>query len=342
MPGTSNSARVAWLCAATLLVFLVWLAVPTSSNVGVGFFYAIPVGLATWWFGTRAGVVTLLACSVLYCTGALIDPIEHFGIALVVRMVAFGAVVAVITVLRERQSALEHSKEELEAIRAALAPAALPRLPGIDAAAAFAPSELGVSGDFYLLTNGPDHSAIAIVGDVVGHGPAAARLATFVRARFAALAAGTSDPAELLSLANVALVDRPGHEKELVSAVCLRLRDDELHWAIAGHPPPLLLPGLEELTPTTSTYLLGADPKLELTNRQARLRRGEGIFIYTDGATDVRRGKEMLGLSGLRGLLAPLVGSPTPTLVSRTEKAILEWAEKPIRDDLCLLALKPR
>lgn len=339
---TANSARVAWLCLAAVGVFLVWLAAPSSSNVGIGFFYAIPVGLATWWFGRRAGVIALLACSVLYCIGALIDPIPHFGVAIAVRMLAFAGIVALVAILRERQLALEHSVEELEAIRSALTPAALPQLPGIDAAASFVPSELGVSGDFYLLTNGPDRSAIAIVGDVVGHGPGAARLATFVRARFAALAAGTSDPAELLTLVNGALVDRSGGERELVSAACLRLRGETLHWAVAGHPPPLRLPGMEELSPAGVTYLLGADPELELANRASTLARGEGVVVYTDGATDVRREKAMLGVEGLKTFLAPLAERPAQAIVSQTEKAILEWAGKPIQDDLCLLALKPR
>lgn len=343
MPGTvSNSGRVVWLCVLVTAVFAIWLATPSSSNVGIGFFFAVPVGLATWWFGFRAGVITLLGCGVLYCTGALLDPVPHLGIALALRVLAFAGVAGIVSMLRERQFALERSTEELETIRAALAPTALPQLPGIDAAAAFAPSQLGVSGDFYLLTNGPDRSAVAIVGDVVGHGPGAARLATFVRARFAALTAGTSDPAELLNLANVALLDRPGHERELVSAVCLRLRGDRLHWAVAGHPPPLRLPNLEEMKPDGSTYLLGADTELELTSRETTLRRGEGVLLYTDGATDVRGVNGMLGLAGLRTLLAPLVEKPARAIVSRTEKEILEWAEKPIRDDLCLLALKSR
>lgn len=343
MPGTvSNSGRVVWLCVLVLGIFAVWLATPASSNVGIGFLYAVPIGLATWWFGRRAGVIALLACGVLYCAGALLDPIPHFGAAFALRLLAFAGVVVVVSILRERQLALERSAEELETIRAALAPTALPRLPGIDAAAAFAPSEHGVSGDFYLLTNGPDRSAVAIVGDVVGHGPGAARLATFVRARFAALTAGTSDPAELLNLTNGALLDRPGHERELVSAVCLRLRGDELRWAIAGHPPPLRLPNLDELTPPSSTYLLGADAELELTCSETTLRRGEGVLLYTDGATDVRGDAGMLGLAGLRAVLAPLVEKPARTIVSRTEREILEWAGKPIRDDLCLLALKSR
>jgi sigma-B regulation protein RsbU (phosphoserine phosphatase) len=339
-----NPARLAGVCAMALLVFVVWLVTPAQTNVGIGFFYAIPIGLAAWWGGRRAGAAAVAGCVVLYVIGSAIQPVSHFEATLAVRLLAFVAVAILVSLLREKMTVLEHSVEELEAIRAALTPSALPQLPGIDAAAAFVPSEYGVSGDFYLLTNGPDSSAVAIVGDVVGHGPEAARLATFIRARFAAFAASTSDPAELLMLANGALLDQPRHERELVSAVCLRFcaKEAQLSWAIAGHPLPLRLPGLDEFPPESSTFLLGADANLSLSNREASLRVGDGVVVYTDGATDVRRDGEMLGLDGLSRFIAPLAKLPAAAMVSRVEKAILEWAEAPIRDDLCVLVLKPQ
>jgi serine phosphatase RsbU (regulator of sigma subunit) len=341
---TPNPARLAWVCAAALAVFVIWLVTPAQTNVGIGFFYAIPIGLAAWWGGRRAAAAAVVGCAVLYLIGSAIQPVSHFGATLAVRLLAFVAVAVLVSLLREKMTVLEHSVEELEAIRAALTPAALPQLPGVDAAAAFVPSEHGVSGDFYLLTNGPDSSAVAIVGDVVGHGPEAARLATFIRARFAAFAANTSDPAELLMLANGALFDRPRHERELVSAVCLRYRTEgsRLCWAIAGHPPPLRLAGLAELPSETPTFLLGAEADLSLSNREASLRAGDGVVVYTDGATDVRREGAMLGLDGLSKFLSPLAKLPAGAMVSQLEKAILEWAEGPIRDDLCVLVLKPR
>jgi serine phosphatase RsbU (regulator of sigma subunit) len=341
---TSNTARVAWICAAAAAVFIVWLATTAASNPGIAFFYAVPVGLATWWFGRRAGVVTVAACIGLYAAGALIQPVPDFAVALAVRLIAFGGVVLLVALLRERLLVLEHSAEELEAIRAALTPSTLPELADVDAAAAFVPSEHGVSGDFYLLTNGPDGSTLAIVGDVVGHGPEAAQLATFVRARLAALAAGTSDPAELLTLTNAALVDRVGHERDLVSAVCMRFRasDAQLCWAVAGHPLPLRLSDREELQPGNGTFLLGADRDLTLANTESHLEPGDGVVIYTDGATDVRQRDALLGLDGLSRLLEPLVELPAHGIVSRVEQAILDWADGPIRDDLCLLVLKPK
>jgi serine phosphatase RsbU (regulator of sigma subunit) len=345
VPGTeSNIARVAWVCAATLAVFVSWIAIGPGASVGIAFFYAIPIGLATWWGGRRRGAVVAVACVGLYVAGALIHPVPDLGIALAVRVIAFLAVALLVSVAKERLTALEHSAEELEAIRAALTPSTLPELPDVDAAAAFVPSEHGVSGDFYLLTNGPDGSTIAVVGDVVGHGAPAARLATFVRARFAALTAGSGDPAELLTLVNEALLDRPGQDRELVSAACLRFSpaDAMLSWAVAGHPPPLRLPELQELRPDASTLPLGASAELELINVETSLKGGGGVLIYTDGATDVRREEAPLGFEGLSGLLAPLAHFPARAMVTQIQQAILEWTDGPIRDDLCVLVLKPK
>jgi serine phosphatase RsbU (regulator of sigma subunit) len=340
---TSIVARLAWIAAATALVFVVWILTGSASNAGIGFFYAVPVGLTTWWFGVRAGLLAAFACAGLYALGSAIYPVPRLGLALGVRLVAFVGIAILVAFLRERILVLEHSAEELGAIRAALTPASLPELADVDAAAAFVPSEYGVSGDFYLLTNGPDGSTLAIVGDVVGHGPDAAQLATFVRARLAALATGTSDPAELLTLTNTALVGRDGHDRELVSAVCMRFRpgDARLCWAVAGHPLPLRLSDRAELEPRGSTFLLGSKPELRLDNAESHLPDGDGIVIYTDGATDVRRQGRLLGVEGLSGLLEPLGALPAHAIVTQVERAIVEWADGPIRDDLCVLVLKP-
>jgi serine phosphatase RsbU (regulator of sigma subunit) len=346
MPGgPSTLARVSWVCVSTVLVLLLWIFLQAHGGGGVGFFYAIPVGLTTWWFGVRWAVVAACACACIYIVSILVDPVPSPALAVGLRAIAFAIVIAVVSLSRERLIALEHSAGELEAIRAALTPAAIPRLHDVDAGAAFAPSEYGVSGDFYLLTNGPDNSTIAVVGDVVGHGPRAARLATFIRARLAAFAANTSDPAEILTLANAALVEQHGPNQEIVSAVCLRYRseDSTVCWALAGHPPPLRLPQLREMQPAGDTLLLGVRERLELTATEVRLAPvDDGVLVYTDGATDVRHDDALLGLDGLARLLAPLAKLPAPTLAREAQRAVLEWADKPIGDDLCLLVLRPK
>ena len=86
----------------------------------------------------------------------------------------------------------------------------------------------------------------------------------------------------------------------------MRPGDETVCWARAGHPPPLRLPHLAELDADGSTFLLGADAALALENTEASIAGSEGLVVYTDGATDVRRGREMLGLDGLSRMLAPL------------------------------------
>lgn len=338
-------ARVAWVCAATAVVLLAWILLEAHGGGGVAFFYAVPVGLATWWFGPRWAVLVAIACIAIYAISLVIEPAPNGVLSVFLRVLAFAVVVILVSLARQRITVLEHSAEELDAIRAALTPSALPHLHGIDAGAAFVPSEYGVSGDFYLLTNGPDNSTIAVVGDVVGHGPRAARLATFVRARFAAFAVNTDDPAEILELANAALIERHGPDEDIVSAVCLRYRPDDstICWARAGHPPPLRLPGLEELPADGDTMLLGVLENLELESVEVRLDTpDDGVLVYTDGATDVRQDNALLGLDGLAGMLSPLAKLPAPQLASQAQRAVLEWADKPIGDDVCLLVLRPQ
>lgn len=262
--------------------------------------------------------------------------------SILVVLVVLAALALAARLVRARLTGLEHSAEELEAIREALAPPALPEVRGAEFATSFVPSELGVSGDFFLVVDRDDCS-LAVVGDVVGHGPKAAQLATFVRARLGAFAANTDDPAELLMLANRALVESPRRDA-FVSAVSLRYSPDssELAWAVAGHPAPLCLPDLEALEMPSHTLLLGVDSDLALRTLKVQLGHDEGILTYTDGATDVRgRDGATLGQAGLLALLDPLAGMDARRLVNGAERAILDWAASPIKDDLCLLAMRP-
>ncbi len=143
-----------------------------------------------------------------------------------------------------RLEAAEHELDDLRAIRDALTPPELPQRPGLELAAAFLPASAErVSGDFYLVCEGPQDSTVLVVGDVVGHGLHAARRAAFARTTFAATAPFSDDPSRLLSWANTALVERAGITEDFVTAACVTYLPSEqlLRWAYAGHPPALRL-----------------------------------------------------------------------------------------------------
>jgi serine phosphatase RsbU (regulator of sigma subunit) len=143
--------------------------------------------------------------------------------------------------LRERLAAAEHELEDLRAIRDALTPPELPQRPGLELAAAFLPAAAErVSGDFYLVAEGPQDSTLLVIGDVVGHGLRAGRRAAFVRTTFAATAPFSDDPRRLLSWANTALIERAGTSSEFVTAACMSYLPSErrLRWPTpAIHPP---------------------------------------------------------------------------------------------------------
>jgi serine phosphatase RsbU (regulator of sigma subunit) len=340
--GPPSYVRVLWAVLLTGVIFGLWLLVTNSAHGGIAFFYAVPIALVTWWFGLRAGSLAAFLTLGVYSLGALIQPIDEFWFTLLTRAVAFGIVVGLVTVVRNQFLRLEESAEELEVIQAALTPAALPPTPGLDVAAAFVPSHHGVSGDFYLVTSPPDGSTVVVLGDVVGHGPIAARLATFIRARLATFAANVTDPVEILQLANAALIERSGRSQELVSAICLRIdRRGTLRGAVAGHPPPLRLPDLMPLEPSGETSLLGIHRTLAVSTIDAGLPRQGGVLAYTDGATDLRRDGSMLGLDGLTEALAPLSDLPAAALVAGARSSLLDLGDDPIPDDLCLLAMRP-
>ena len=176
-------------------------------------------------------------------------------------------------VLLNRLDTAEHELDDLRAIRDALTPPELPQRPGLDLAAAFLPTAAEqVSGDFYLVAEGPQDPTVLVVGDVVGHGLDAARRAAFVRTAFAATAPFSDDPCRLLSWANTALIERAGITDEFVTAGCVTYLPGErlLRWAYAGHPRALWLDNGQELVAPTQGPPLGIGTNLGLAEGSQR------------------------------------------------------------------------
>lgn len=230
MPGKlSNTARLAWICAAALTVFVAWVATDESANLGIAFFYAVPVGLAAWWGGARWAAAAVAGCIVLYCIGAAIQPVPSFGLTLALRLVIFAGVAVVVSLLRARLAALEDSARELSDLQKALTPPKLLELSDVDVAAA---SRLPATVARATSTCSPtDRMDRAWRSSAMWPGrapmPRASRCSS--GARFAAFAAKTSDPAELLSLANAALVEHVGSGPHRAQLARSRRGSDRLH-----------------------------------------------------------------------------------------------------------------
>jgi phosphoserine phosphatase RsbU/P len=66
------------------------------------------------------------------------------------------------------------------------------------------------------------------------------------------------------------------------------------------------------------------------------------LLFYTDGVTEVRRGRrEVFGHAELSELLAGCGGLPPDAVADRVEAAVLSASEGRLRDDMAILALAP-
>lgn len=244
--------------------------------------------------------------------------------------------------LRRQLGAAEHELEDLRAIRDALTPPELPERPGVDLAAAFLPAAERVSGDFYLVAEGPQDSTVLVVGDVVGHGLIAARRAAFTRTTFAATAPFSDDPCSLLNWANTALIERARDSVDYVTAACVTYlpREHRLRWAYAGHPPALWLDDPRELTATRQGAPLGLGPDPGCVEGSCRSATSAGMLLYTDGLTEARRGMSFFGLDGVTTALRRLQRPSATEAVDALRARVAEFATNAPTDDLCLLAAR--
>jgi serine phosphatase RsbU (regulator of sigma subunit) len=247
-----------------------------------------------------------------------------------------------LTELRDRLRAAEEELEELRAVRDALTPPELPERPGVDLAATLLPAADRVSGDFYLAADGPRDATVLVVGDVVGHGLAAARRAAFVRTTFAATAVFSDDPCRLLDWVNASLIEHPGETFDYVTAACVTYlpRERRVRWAYAGHPPALSLDEPRELAAPKQGVPLGLWPDPGYVEGSRRLPANAGMLLFTDGLTEARSNGSFFGMDGVVSALSRL-RNPTPVeAVDAVRTRVSEFATTPLSDDLCLLAAR--
>jgi serine phosphatase RsbU (regulator of sigma subunit) len=247
----------------------------------------------------------------------------------------------VVSRLLERLAANEVELNDLRAVRDALTPPQLPSRPGVELAASFLPATERVSGDFYLVAEGPHQATALVVGDVVGRGIGAARQAAFIRTVFATTAPFSDDPARLLSWANTALIERAEQDRDFATVGCVTFspRDRVLRWGYAGHPPVLWLDTGEELSGGRAAPL-GLSEELDCTTAAHHLTPGTGVMLYTDGVTEARHNGEQFGQARLAQIVQALGGQAPSEIVAAVTTEVHQFADTGLADDLCVVAAR--
>ncbi|MFC9974466.1 SpoIIE family protein phosphatase [Spirillospora sp. NPDC127200] len=241
---------------------------------------------------------------------------------------------------RERRRIAEERHIAVELQRAILPLPRGPRpLPGLEVAVRYLPaqSRTRVGGDWYEATALSDREVFLAVGDVSGHGLAAAAGMARLRNALSGLACTGAPPDRLLAWLN-RLLHR--HRSLTASVVAARYEPATrtLTWAQAGHPPPVLLRGerAETLRPPVG-ILLGAVESPPLEPAVLRLERGDVLLFYTDGLVE-RRDRDLgAGFELLRRAVQERPGEGPDGLIDHVLAAL--GAANP-HDDTCLLAVR--
>ncbi|HUQ55048.1 SpoIIE family protein phosphatase [Lentzea sp.] len=181
---------------------------------------------------------------------------------------------------RRAADAERRQAEATDAVRRESHPRSVPLLPGAQVAASCLPA---AGGDWFDALVLPDGRLGLVVGDVVGHGPAAGQLSVVLSERLAA----TGDAVAAIRSADAAAHRIPGAGSATVCVAVLDPGTGLVEHASAGPPPPLVVTagGARFLRgPGVPPLAVGGerDPRVG----RAALAPGDLVLLHTGGVLD--------------------------------------------------------
>ncbi len=206
-----------------------------------------------------------------------------------------------------------------------------------------------VGGDYFSFTQSPDGSLGVFIGDVSGHGLAAALFTSLLKsATDRMFREYWNRPEKYLESLNGEIGDYMA--SYFLTAIygvfdsCGNNGDVEFRHANGGHPQPVIVRADGRAAFTgVSGNLIGISNTIRFVLNEERLSSGDRVFLYTDGiAETVNERKEMIGFDS--GLLSLFDASRQDTL-PETLDAIMENLNKfrgpcPFQDDITLIGFE--
>ncbi len=232
-------------------------------------------------------------------------------------------------------------------LQASLMPRELPRVPGVELAAAFvaAGRENVVGGDFYDVFASGDGIWTAILGDVAGKGAAAAAVTATARHTLRAAALLDGRPGRNLALLNRVL-QADSEDRAFCTIVYAQLRPGPGRLSArvvhAGHPPALVLGHDGEVEAITAGRgpLVGVYAEPTFPEAEVELSTGAVLLLYTDGVTEARPRDVPLGEASLVSTLKAMHGQSARAVAEAVKDHALDLQDGPPRDDVAVLVLR--
>ncbi len=246
--------------------------------------------------------------------------------------------------LRVSHERLVHELTIAEQVQRSMLPRHLPRAAGIAFGAAYQPY-LHLAGDFYnAFRLDSDHVGF-YVGDVMGHGPAAALLSVYAMRviqtkRIEVNSYQILAPSTSLGGLNRAMIEEafPGEPFVTMIYGVLDVANLRLKYCSAGHPPAWRLRQGEPVVQLGGGGPLLGVVEADFETHEVDLLPGDRVVFYSDGIDSVRWGDAGQGAEGLIARLSVRDGSSPQELIDEAMASAQQDDWRP--DDLTLMMLE--
>ncbi|WP_410597480.1 SpoIIE family protein phosphatase [Amycolatopsis sp. lyj-23] len=191
-------------------------------------------------------------------------------------------------------------------------------------------------GDWYELVALGGSLVALSVGDVVGTGPRAAAVMGQLRSALASNLLDGHGPAATLERLDAFAARTDGAAGTTCACLTLDWETGELRWAVAGHPPPLVIDGAARLL-SGGGRVLGGPDRSSYREWSTTLSPGASVLLYTDGLIERRDEVIDEGLQHLCEAAARLAAVAPEPLVSTITDTLLDGGQT---DDVAVLAVR--
>jgi len=253
-----------------------------------------------------------------------------------------------LAIQRERLE-LQHLRKELEVARelqASMLPLQRPLFPGrVDIeACGFMEPTAKVGGDLFDAFFVDGRTLFVCIGDVSGHGIAAALFMVRVIGLLRMLAMETMRPEAILEALNDRLcVDNDANLFVTLFCGFLDVQTGRLTYSNGGHCAPMVCNGTRAaLLPLPKGALIGAASGRRYSSMERILEPGETLLCYTDGVTEAQdRADVQFSEHGCLEALRLGTSSPLPALLdSIYEGIVAHCGSRLLADDCTMLAVR--
>lgn len=200
---------------------------------------------------------------------------------------------------------------------------------------------LNVCGDWYDLAELPGDRIAVAVGDVVGHGLAAAGVMGQLRSALSAAVWVADGPAAALDALGLYARYVDGAESTTAFQAVIDCDSHILTYSSAGHPPPALLhaDGTVEFLDQATDPPLGARPEhVPRPQAETAFTEGATLVLYTDGLIERRREDIDTGLQRLADCLTRHGSADADTLADTLLAELIPAAGS--TDDTALVIIR--